>query len=124
MTKIVIDTNVLVSAAMSPNGTTAKVAKLVADTESLQVYYSKMIMNEYERVLAYGHLRINLGVQQTMISDLQEFGILINPPTSSIPMPDETDRVFYDTAKASGRCLLTTLQVQVLSAATFENQGS
>ena len=59
------------------------------------------------RVLAYEHLRIDVGTQHTIISDLQEFGKLIDPRESSIPMEDETDRIFYDTAKASGAVLVT-----------------
>jgi predicted nucleic acid-binding protein len=41
------------------------------------------------------------------MEQIKRVGILIEPPISTIPMPDETDRIFYDTAKASGAFLIT-----------------
>jgi len=38
---------------------------------------------------------------------LKMFGTQINPPTSTISLPDETDRIFYDTAKSSEAVLIT-----------------
>jgi len=35
------------------------------------------------------------------------FGETVAPEQSSIPLPDETDRIFYDTAVASGAVLIT-----------------
>lgn len=107
MTNIVIDTNVFVAAALTPNGTSAKVASLVENTEEIQVFYSKSILAEYKRVLAYERLKISTETQEAIFNALQKFGILIEPPTSIIPMPDETDRIFYDAAKASGAILIT-----------------
>ena len=34
-------------------------------------------------------------------------GALIEPTISTIPLPDESDRIFYDTAKDSGAILVT-----------------
>jgi len=107
MTNIVIDTNVFISAALSPSGTSARIANLVSDTKEIQIFYSKAILAEYIRVLAYGRLNIAKEMQNRIIDTLKKFGTLIEPPTSTIPMPDETDRIFYDTAKASRAILIT-----------------
>ena len=107
MTNIVLDTNIIVSAALSPAGYPAQIAALISNTKKVQVFYSIAIFNEYKKVLAYERLNIAPKVQTTMFATLEEFGILIEPPISTISMPDESDRTFYDTAKASGSILIT-----------------
>jgi len=107
MTNIVIDTNVIVSAVLSPTGSPAAVVSLISETETLQVFYSSAILDEYKRVLAYERLNISEEKQDTVLNTLQKFGILIEPPVSAAPMMDETDRTFFDTANASGAVLIT-----------------
>jgi len=107
MTNIVIDTNVIVSAAISPMGNPAKIKAIIASSEDIQVFYSDTMLDEYKRVLAYERLKIAIETQNEITDMLQEIGILVEPPISTIPMPDETDRAFYDTAKASGAILIT-----------------
>lgn len=46
----VIDTNVIVSALLSPIGNPSKIISLVSREASLQIYYSLEILNEYRRV--------------------------------------------------------------------------
>ena len=108
MTNIVLDTNVIISAVLSPTGTPAAVVSLISATDKLQVFYSGAILDEYKRVLAYERLNIPKEKQNAVIGTLRRFGILIEPAASTAPMTDETDRVFYDTAKASGAILITS----------------
>jgi len=107
MKNIVIDTNVVISAVLSPKGNPAKIITLISDAENIQVFYSREILDEYKRVLAYERLSIPKDKQDSFINSFVEFGMLIEPPTSTAPMPDETDRTFYDTAKTSGAILIT-----------------
>jgi len=107
VTHIVIDTNVIVSAALSAKGYPAQVAALISQTEDIQVFYSTAIMNEYRRVLSYNKLRIPEIIQDNIISALEVFGTHIEPSASDIILPDESDRIFYDTAKASKSILIT-----------------
>ena len=107
MTNIVIDTNVLVSALLSPTGNPAKITTLMTDTNKISVFYSVDILREYSRVLAYEKLKISKEKQKTMIDALINVGYFIKPATSIIPMPDETDRIFYDTATTSSAILIT-----------------
>ncbi|MDR0272042.1 MAG: type II toxin-antitoxin system RelB/DinJ family antitoxin [Clostridiales bacterium] len=60
------------------------------------------IFAEYKRVFSCKRLNIDEETQFEMLSSIEIFGILIDPPVSTMPMRDETDRMFYDTAKASG----------------------
>ena len=105
--KIVIDTNVFISAALSPKGTPAKIIKELAEEERLQLFYTAEIFDEYERVLSYKRLNIAEEMKTRTLRIIKELGIVITPIASVIPMPDETDRIFYDTAKASGSILIT-----------------
>ena len=106
MTSIVIDTNVIVSAILTPTGKPAQIASLVSSNR-IKVFYSVDILREYKRVLAYERLKIHKDIQAETVEMITKFGILIDPPTSTIQIPDETDRIFYDTAKASNSILIT-----------------
>ena len=106
MTKIVVDTNVIVSANISSSGNPAEIMNQVY-LGVVTVYYSKGILAEYKRVLSYEKFDFPVDIQKGIIEAIEEVGILIEPPVSTITLPDETDRGFYDTAKASGAILIT-----------------
>jgi len=107
MINIVIDTNILVSAALSPEGNPAKIIALLAENIQIQIFCASDILAEYDRVLSYEKLKISSAKKDRLINLIQKIGIFIKPPASITPMPDESDRIFYDTAKASGAVLIT-----------------
>ena len=104
---IVIDTNVIVSAILSVQSNPYKILNLIGNDETICVYYCVDILAEYRRVLAYERLNISAETQKGILNTIKKFGILIEPSASDIPMTDETDRIFYDTAKAAGAVLIT-----------------
>ena len=104
---IVIDTNIIVSAILSPKGNSYRILNLVGVDESIDVYYSAGIFAEYKRVLAYKRLNISIETQMDILDTVKKFGIIIDPVTSNIALKDETDRIFYDTAKEAGAILIT-----------------
>jgi len=106
MKRVVIDTNVLVSSAISGGGNPERIMNGVSD-KHLQLCYSQEILDEYKRVLAYDKLKISVETQGKIVRAIEKTGLLIEPTTSDFPMADETDRVFYDTAKTSGATLVT-----------------
>jgi len=106
MKRVVIDTNILVSAILSPNGNPAQIMNLVSYKE-LQLFYSIYILDEYKKVLAYEKLKIPVETQIKIINSISKLGILIEPVISKMPLPDETDRIFYDTAHTSEAYLVT-----------------
>ena len=57
MKRVVIDTNVLISATLSSVGNPAKVLELISDKQ-VSLYYSKEILEEFQRVLAHERLGI------------------------------------------------------------------
>ena len=80
MQKVVIDTNIIISAALSQSGNPAKIINLIADSEEMQVYYSADILSEYKEVLSREHLKIASDTQINIINVIKETG-----------------RVYYDT---------------------------
>jgi putative PIN family toxin of toxin-antitoxin system len=106
MCKVVIDTNVFISSRLSQMGNPAKVMKLIVDKD-MELCYSPAILDEYKRVLAYERLKFNTRHQKSAVDDIIKIGLLIIPSVSDIPLPDESDRIFYDTAKAANAYLVT-----------------
>jgi len=106
MMRVVIDTNILVSSTLSPKGNPSRIMTLIS-FEELQLFYCTKILDEYKKVLAYERLNIPAQAQKNAIEGIVMLGILIEPVASTIPFPDETDRIFYDTARASGSTLIT-----------------
>ena len=107
MINVVVDTNIIISAALSPKGNPAKIIEFIADHEEIQIFYSSKIFDEYEKVLSYKRLNIDNDMKMRTLNLFKKIGILIEPVISNIPMPDETDRIFYDTAQTSKSILIT-----------------
>jgi putative PIN family toxin of toxin-antitoxin system len=106
MYKVVIDTNVFISSRLSLLGNPAKVMKLIVE-KNMELYYSLSILNEYKRVLVYERLKFSIEHQMSAIEDIKNIGILLEPEASVISLPDESDRVFYDTARTVNAYLIT-----------------
>ena len=104
---IVIDTNVIVSAILSTKGSPYRILNLLGNDETVNLYYCAAILAEYKRVLAYERLNISVETQVEILSTITKFGVLIEPTAGDIPMTDETDRIFYDTAKTAKAILIT-----------------
>jgi putative PIN family toxin of toxin-antitoxin system len=104
---VVIDTNVLVSAALSPTGNPAKIIALISGKKEIRVYYSMDILAEYKDVLSRPKLNISAETQIRILNAIIKTGIPIEPIAGTIPLVDEADRVFYDAAKESETILIT-----------------
>ena len=104
--RVVIDTNVLASALMTPTGNPAKVYKMFL-TETIVLVYSEEIMFEYEDVLYRPRLRIPTEDADMVLEAIRQYGDMVIPSPSSDFMPDEDDRVFYDAASCAGAYLIT-----------------
>ena len=106
MNNVVLDTNIIISSVISSNGNPYVIMGLVSDRE-IKAYYSNEILDEYKKVLAYERLKINSEKQVEIVEKIKEQGILIKPEKSDITLPDENDRIFYDTAKDANAILIT-----------------
>ena len=107
MISVVIDTNVIISAALSPKGKPAEIINVILSEDDIKIIYTEKIFNEYKKVLAYERLKINYKTQKRILDKIREIGISIEPVPSNVYMPDESDRIFYDTARDGGAILIT-----------------
>jgi len=104
--RVVIDTNVLVSSAISEHGNPKAIMDLISD-EQIQPCYCTEIISEYSRVLAYPKFGLSTQVQAIIIHEIIALGIPVTPNTSTVALLHESDRIFYNTAIASGAVLIT-----------------
>jgi len=103
---VVLDTNIIISAALVSVGKPAKIIELISD-DNIALVYNDTILNEYKDVLSRERLGFSIESQRAAIDMIIDKGILIKANISTIPMIDEDDRIFYDTA-VSGNAILIT----------------
>ena len=106
MHNAVIDTNVLVSGLLSANGTPARIIDAFKERQ-FYLYYSKEILTEYQDVLCREKLGLSTKDVEVFLYKVCRVGISVMSVLSNIPLIDEDDRVFYDTARTSGAVLVT-----------------
>ncbi len=106
MIKVVIDTNILVSALLSPSGSPARVLDHVLNGNVVLCYDSRII-EEYHEVL----LRPKFGFNQKAVKQIIDFmaytGLSIVPTPISEAFEDEDDKVFYEVSRTAGAYLVT-----------------
>ena len=68
--RLVIDTNIVVSAALKPDGLQRTVL-LLATTKPARLYVTNAILAEYRKVLSRPELRIRKGLQQQLLQLLK-----------------------------------------------------
>ena len=97
---IVLDTNILVSAAWSP-GRNASDILHAAFSRKFTVCYDYRILEEYDRVLHYPKLKFSDWEINSILDPLIKNGIsVVADPIPDVPFErDETDRKFYEVAK-------------------------
>jgi putative PIN family toxin of toxin-antitoxin system len=106
MRRVVIDTNVAVSAFLTHHGNAAKILDMITSRQ-LKVCYSNEILAEYIEVLSRPRFGFSIADQEGFINGIRCFGILVEPLKSSLPFADESDQIFYDTAQFCGALLIT-----------------
>lgn len=106
MIKVVIDTNIIVSALLSPSGSPAKVFNHVLNGNVVMCYDSRII-SEYQEVL----MRPKFGSDKKAVRQVIDF--IVHSGISIVPIPildafeDEDDKMFYEVAKTAEAYLVT-----------------
>ena len=106
--RLVLDTNVIISAFINPAGTPSQILKLIISRKA-ELCFNAAILSEYEGVALRPKFsgKIDPAKIKRFIDLLNTIGVSINPPPGRVKLIDESDRIFYDTAKASGSVLIT-----------------
>lgn len=94
---VVLDTNVLVSALLSPFGPPGQILDLILDGE-LRLAYDDRILAEYRQVLA----RARFGFDPRAVADLLDYLVATGEPVNAHPLaeslPDPYDLPFLEVA--------------------------
>ena len=98
--RIVLDTNVLVAALLSPYGPPAQVLQLLL-TERAQLCYDARILGEYRAVLARPKFGLEPEPVAVLLDYLEQTGILAAAAPLPVTLPDPDDAVFLEVAVAA-----------------------
>jgi len=107
MIRVVLDTNVLVSANLSDEGLEALVVSLALN-QKIQLHISEPILQEYERVLRYPHLGFEAKEVARFLARLRRSSVLVMPTREVSASPDEADNRFLECAEAARADFLVT----------------
>jgi putative PIN family toxin of toxin-antitoxin system len=100
--RLVIDTNVMVSAAIQPAGLQRTVL-LLGITKPARLYVSRPILEEYSEVLSRPELRIRKGLGQQLLQLIKNHCYTVAPTRLLEVTSDPDDNMFLecaDTARA------------------------
>jgi uncharacterized protein len=95
--RLVIDTNVVVSAALKPEGLQRTVF-LLAITRPARLYVSAPVLTEYREVLTRAELRIRKGLRQQLLDLVQAKAHLVAPVRPVRVTSDPDDNIFVECA--------------------------
>jgi uncharacterized protein len=103
----VIDTNVLVSAALNPDGL-QRTTILIAITKPARLYVSPPILEEYAGVLARPHLKIRKGLRLQLLQLIENSSHIVVPSRRLDVAGDPDDNIFLECADKAGADYLIT----------------
>jgi putative PIN family toxin of toxin-antitoxin system len=98
--KIVLDTNIIVSSFLNPQGLPGEIVSLVL-TKKLIVCYDNKILAEYTRVLTRSKFNFDVELVNDFLEFVKSDGEYIVAESQAIPFTDEDDKMFYDVYKSS-----------------------
>jgi putative PIN family toxin of toxin-antitoxin system len=105
--RLVIDTNIVVSAALRPDGSQRTVL-LLALTKPARMYVSEAIVAEYREVLARPEFKIRKGLQQQLMQLILSHARSVKPSRTLQVAKDPDDNIFLECADAAHADYLVT----------------
>ena len=105
--RLVIDTNVIVSAALQPRGLPRTIL-LLALTKPARLYVSRSILEEYSDVLAGPELSIRKGLRQQLLQLIKNRSYTVAPTRRLDVTSDPDDNIFLECADAARADYLVT----------------
>ena len=105
--RLVIDTNVLVSAALKPDGLQRTVF-LLAITKPARLYVSSPILEEYADVLSRPELSIRKGLRLQLLQLIKNHSHLVKPSHRTEVTSDPDDNIFIECVDAARADFLIT----------------
>lgn len=109
--RFVLDTNVIVSAALRPDGL-QRTALVIAVTKPASLYISEAVLSEYEEVLARRRFGIPKGERHQILQFIRRRARFVRPSVTLRIAGDATDDKFLECAEASRADYLVTGNVR------------
>ena len=114
--RIVFDTNIVVSAMLSPSGTAADALRLALHRH-VQLCASEVILEEYEGVLRRPKFRRSPAVVAALLKAVRAVADLVEPRVQLSVSADEADNRFLECAEAAKADYIVTGNTQHFPAA-------
>jgi uncharacterized protein len=105
--RLVMDTNVVISAALKPEGL-QRTTFLLAITKPARFYVSQPILDEYADVLSRPELKIRKGLRRQLLQLIKNRGKLVVPSRRLEVSRDPDDNRFLECADAARADYLVT----------------
>ena len=106
MHRVVLDTNILVSALWSQEGNPAKIVELFIK-DKIIICYDYRILQKYKEILSLEKFAFKKAKVGSLINKIRNDGIAVIAASSDISFDDEDDKMFYEVAKECGAVLVT-----------------
>lgn len=95
--RLVLDTNIIVSAALKPDGLQRTVF-LLAVTKPARLYVSPPMLSEYRMALSRPELRIRKGLCRQLLEFVKNHTHVVSPTDSIQAASDPDDNIFLECA--------------------------
>jgi putative PIN family toxin of toxin-antitoxin system len=105
--RLVLDTNVIVSAALKPGGLQRAVL-LLAITKPARLYVTEAILSEYRNVFARPELNIRKGLREQLLQLIRSHSHQVKTARVLHVTPDPDDNLFLECADAARADYLVT----------------
>ena len=105
--RLVIDTNILVSAALKPHGLQRTIL-LLAIAKPANLYVTEGILAEYRDVLARPEFKIPRGLRQRLLQLIKNHARIVTPASTLQVAKDPGDNKFLECADAARADYLVT----------------
>jgi putative PIN family toxin of toxin-antitoxin system len=107
MIRVVIDTNILVSALLQPESRPAAVLMLALSGE-VQLCVSDAVFAEYDEVIRRPHLKRSPDVIENTLQSVRRLGHWVKPDVRVAACVDPDDNIFLECAEAARADYLVT----------------
>ncbi len=105
--RLVLDTNIVVSAALKPGGLQRTVL-LLAMTRPARLYVSAPILSEYRMVLSRPEFKIRKGLRLRFLQRIKDVSHMVSPTNPIRATSDPDDNIFLECADAARADYLVT----------------
>jgi uncharacterized protein len=108
MIGVVLDTNILVSALLTPQGPSARVFLLTLQNQDTQLCVSAEVFAEYEEVLKRTKFNFTASAIAATLDGFREKGFWVKPTGKVSACDDPDDDIFLECAEAAAADYLVT----------------